>query len=72
MQLWSPFKKLPVAAIPLNDDGNRDGNIHCEAAICSQDSRLIAASQVSEYQGVRRPTVPQSYAYGSGSAGSRS
>ena len=53
LRLWSPFKKLPVAAIPLSDYDHRSG-ILCKAAICSQDSRMIAASQVSEFLGLRR------------------
>jgi WD40 repeat protein len=50
--VWNPNKKLPIAIIPLRGpDGH--GKVRCEAALFSPDGRLIAASQVSEYQGIR-------------------
>jgi WD40 repeat protein len=52
LQLWSTSKKQPIAAIPLRGD-DRTGKVRCPAAVCSPDGRLIAASQVSEFQGER-------------------
>jgi WD40 repeat protein len=49
--LWSTTRKMPIAAIPLRYDN--DGEVRCDAAVCSPDNRLIAASQVSMYQDVR-------------------
>ena len=37
--------------IPIGND--RDGWVRCDAAIFSPGGRMLASSQVSEYQGIR-------------------
>jgi WD40 repeat protein len=51
LQVWQPTNKLPVASISIRDE--RHGSVHCDAAIFSPAGRMLASSQVSEYQGIR-------------------
>jgi WD40 repeat protein len=51
LQVWDPAKGRSITSIPLR--GEPVGRVHCAAAVFSPDGRLIASSQVSEYQGIR-------------------
>ena len=51
LQVWDLTTKLPVASISIREE--RYGSVRCDAAIFSLDGRLLASSQVSEYQGIR-------------------
>jgi WD40 repeat protein len=51
LQVWVPAKKQAAASLILR--GGDIGSVRCDAAIFSPDGRLIASSQVSEYQGIR-------------------
>jgi WD40 repeat protein len=51
--LWNTSNKLLVGTISLRNASDPHGRVRCEAALCSPDGRLIAVSQVSEYQGER-------------------
>jgi WD40 repeat protein len=54
LQIWRPTSKLPAVVIPLGVPLREfRGRIHCDAAIFSADARLLASSQISEYQGIR-------------------
>jgi WD40 repeat protein len=41
------------AAVSLTIDNQRGGSVRCDAASFSPDGRLLASSQISEYQGIR-------------------
>ena len=49
--VWNPNNKVPVGSISIHDE--RGGSVRCDAAIFSLDGRMLASSQVSEYQGIR-------------------
>jgi WD40 repeat protein len=51
LRVWDTGKKQPVASLPIRDE--RSDGVGCPAATFSPDGRLLASSQVSEYQGVR-------------------
>jgi WD40 repeat protein len=51
LQLWDPMKKLPTTSISLRHEDH--GWIRCEVAAFSPDNRIVASSQISEYQGIR-------------------
>jgi hypothetical protein len=45
--------KQSVASIPIRPEKDNFGRVSCDAAIFSPEGRLVASSQVSEYQGIR-------------------
>jgi WD40 repeat protein len=51
VRVWDLMEKQAVANLPLRHE--RFGSVRCDAAIFSPDGRLLASSQVSEYQGIR-------------------
>jgi WD40 repeat protein len=51
LQIWNPMNKLAVASITLRNE--RHGRVRCDAALFSPAGRLLAASQISEYRGIR-------------------
>jgi WD40 repeat protein len=51
LKIWKPTANVPVISIPIRD-GER-GSVLCERAVFSPDGRMLASSQVSEYQGIR-------------------
>ena len=51
LQVWNPKNKQPLASITIRDE--QGGSVRCEAAIFSREGRLLASSQISEYQGIR-------------------
>jgi hypothetical protein len=51
LRLWGPVDSRPLASISIRDEAR--GSVQCDAALFSPDARMLASSQVSEYQGVR-------------------
>ncbi len=51
VRIWDLAKRRPAAALILHDQ--KRGSIRCDAASFSPDGRLLASSQISEYQGER-------------------
>jgi WD40 repeat protein len=51
LQVWDLSNKFPTASLSIRD--KRGGRARCDAALFSPDGRLLASSQVSEYQGIR-------------------
>jgi WD40 repeat protein len=51
LQLWDPMKKAALTSMSLRHEEH--GWIRCEVAAFSPDNRLVASSQISEYQGIR-------------------
>jgi WD40 repeat protein len=51
LQLWDPMKKETLTSMSLRHE--KQGWIRCEVAAFSPDNRLVASSQISEYQGIR-------------------
>jgi WD40 repeat protein len=48
VRIWDLAKRRPVAALILHDQER--GSIRCDAASFSPDGRLLASSQISQYQ----------------------
>ena len=53
LQIWNAATGLPVASVAIRDKEDKYGDIRCDVAVFSLDGRMIASSQVSEYQGIR-------------------
>jgi len=53
LKTWQPAGKKMIASIGLRDHDDKYGDVLCHTAIFSPDGRLVASSQVSEYQGER-------------------
>jgi hypothetical protein len=53
VRIWDLAKRRPAAALILHDQ--KRGSIRCDAASFSPDGRLLASSQISQYQGMERP-----------------
>jgi len=51
LQVWQPTNMQPVTSMSIRDE--QRGQVYCAAAIFSPAARLLASSQVSEYQGIR-------------------
>jgi WD40 repeat protein len=51
LEVWGLANKRPVALLSIRDVDR--GSVRCAAAIFSPDGRMLASSQVSEYQGIR-------------------
>jgi WD40 repeat protein len=51
LRVWDLTERRPAASLTLQDQ--RRGSVRCDAASFSPDGRLLASSQVSEYQGIR-------------------
>jgi WD40 repeat protein len=51
LQVWKTKDMGPVASISIRDAER--GRVRCEAAIFSPQARMLASSQISEYQGIR-------------------
>jgi WD40 repeat protein len=51
LQVWETKNKRPAVSLSIQDP--RGGSVRCEAATFSPEGRLIASSQISEYQGIR-------------------
>ena len=51
LRVWSPAKKQPLTSMSIRDE--KGGSVRCDVAIFSPDGRMLASSQISEYQGIR-------------------
>src|SRR5262249_43844694 len=51
LRVWSLTARRPAASISLQDAAG--GRVRCQAALFSPDGRMLASSQVSEYEGIR-------------------
>jgi WD40 repeat protein len=51
LQLWNPTSKRRLTSISIGDAEH--GSVRCDAVVFSPDGRMLASSQVSEYQGIR-------------------
>jgi WD40 repeat protein len=51
LRVWDLTEKRPASSCPIRDQ--RGGIVRCDAAIFSQDGRMLASSQVSVYHGIR-------------------
>ncbi len=53
LRVWDLTEQAPVGSFSLKLQKDRYGSVRCDAASFSPDGRLLASSQISEYQGIR-------------------
>jgi WD40 repeat protein len=51
LHIWNPSNKVPLTSMPIRHE--KGGSVRCDAATFSIDGRMVASSQISEYQGIR-------------------